>query len=73
MINNVGNFAIFQDFAFMGIVLYIPFLNDIFFTRPIAFPHYMVPSGGVTSRLDGRDTIGDQVTGSRMDLIKGIL
>jgi len=45
MINGVGNAAIFQLFAFMGVVLYVPFLNVGLFTRPIAFPHFMVPAG----------------------------
>lgn len=45
MINSVGNASIFQLFAFMGVVLYLPFLNVGLFTRPIAFPHFMVPAG----------------------------
>ena len=45
MLNNVGNAAIFQLFAFMGALLYIPFFNVGLFTRPIAFPHFMVPAG----------------------------
>ena len=45
MMNQVGNAAIFQLFAFMAVVLYIPVFNVGLFTRPIAFPHYMVPAG----------------------------
>jgi hypothetical protein len=45
MLNNVGNAAIFQLFAFIGALLYIPFFNVGLFTRPIAFPHFMVPAG----------------------------
>ena len=44
MLNNVGNSSLVQDVAFMGIVLYVPFLNEGLFTRPIAFPHFMVPA-----------------------------
>jgi hypothetical protein len=28
----------------MIIVLYIPFLNEGLMTRPIAFPHFMIPA-----------------------------
>lgn len=45
MLNSVGNASLVQDFLFMVVILYLPFLNVALFTRPIAFPHFMVPAG----------------------------
>merc|ERR1711998_54583 len=44
MINHFGNFGLFFETALVAILLYVPFLNVALGTRPIAFPHFAVPS-----------------------------
>ena len=44
MINGVGNFGLFFEFALVATFLYIPFINIALTTRQIAFPHFAVPS-----------------------------
>lgn len=38
------NFGLFFETALVAILSYVPFLNIVLGTRPIAFPHFCVPS-----------------------------
>lgn len=44
MVNNFGNFGLFFETALVAVLLYVPFLNTPLQTRPVAFPHFAVPS-----------------------------
>jgi len=44
MINMHSNFGLFFETALVAILSYVPFLNVVLGTRPIAFPHFAVPS-----------------------------
>ena len=44
MVNGVGNFGLFFEFALVATFLYVPFINIGLSTRGIAFPHFAVPS-----------------------------
>lgn len=44
MVNWFGNFGLFFETALVAVLLYVPFLNVALGTRPIAFPHFAVPS-----------------------------
>jgi O-antigen ligase len=44
MINKVGNFGIFFPTALVAILCYVQPFNDVLGTRPIPFPHFMIPS-----------------------------
>jgi len=44
MFNWHSNFGLFFETALVAILSYVPFLNVVLGTRPIAFPHFAVPS-----------------------------
>ena len=44
MINSLGNYGLFSEFALVGLLSYLPFLNDALGTRRIPFHHFAVPS-----------------------------
>lgn len=44
MINNFGNFGLFFETILVAVLCYVPPLNVGLGTRPIAFPHFAVPS-----------------------------
>ena len=44
MINGMGNFGLFFEFALVALLLYIPPFNTALGTRPIAPEHFAVPS-----------------------------
>jgi hypothetical protein len=44
MINQMGNFGLFSEFALVAILLYVPPLNIALGTRMIPLPHFAVPS-----------------------------
>lgn len=44
MINPNANFGLFFETALVALISYIPPVNHALGTRPIAFPHFAVPS-----------------------------
>ena len=44
MINQMGNFGLFSEFALVALLLYIPPFNLALGTRQIPLPHFAVPS-----------------------------
>jgi hypothetical protein len=44
MRNIYGNFGLFFETALVAILLYVPLLNRILFTRSIPLPHFAIPS-----------------------------
>jgi sodium/potassium-transporting ATPase subunit alpha len=44
MINQNANFGLFFETTLVAILCYVPFINIPLGTRPIAFPHFAVPS-----------------------------
>ena len=44
MINNMGNFGLFSEFALVAFLLYVRPLNMALGTRPIPIAHFAVPS-----------------------------
>lgn len=44
MINGMGNFGLFFEFALVALLLYIPPFNLALGTRPIAPEHFAVPT-----------------------------
>jgi len=44
MINNFGNFGLFFETALVALLSYVKGLNIVLGTRPIASPHFGIPS-----------------------------
>jgi len=57
MINNHSNFGLFFETTLVAILSYVPFLNIVLGTRPIAFPHFAVPSFSFFAIIMGYDEL----------------
>lgn len=44
MKNSMGNFGLVFETVLVAVLLYTPFLNKPLTTRPVAFPHFAIPS-----------------------------